>query len=75
MASMSRLSGFLDNEIGDARANVQSPHLQLFVNLVTIGSLFTHQILTKLGNQILRYGGGGGGGVQVRMCRDAPFHP
>ena len=32
-----------------------------FVNLVTIGSLFTHQILTKLVNQILKYGGGGGG--------------
>ena len=29
VASMSRLSGFLDNEIGDARANVQSPHLRL----------------------------------------------
>ena len=29
VVSMSRLSGFRDNETGDARANVQSPHLQL----------------------------------------------
>ena len=29
VASMSRLSGFRDNETGDARANVQSPHLRL----------------------------------------------
>ena len=27
--SMSGLSGFRDNETGDARANVQSPHLRL----------------------------------------------
>ena len=54
---MSRLSGFRDNETGDARANVQSP---TFVNLVPIGSLTTHQILAKLFNRILRYGDGGG---------------
>ena len=29
VASMSGLSGFRDNETGDARANVQSPHLRL----------------------------------------------
>ena len=35
-----------------------------FVNLVTIGSLTTHQILAKLINRILRYGGG----LHVRTC-------
>ena len=30
VTSMSGLSGFRDNETGDARANVQSPHLRLF---------------------------------------------
>ena len=29
VASMSGLSGFRDSETGDARANVQSPHLRL----------------------------------------------
>ena len=29
VASMSRLSSFRDNETGDARANVQTPHLRL----------------------------------------------
>ena len=29
VASISRLSRFRDNETGDARANVQSPHLRL----------------------------------------------
>ena len=29
LASMSGLSGFRDNETGDARANVESPHLRL----------------------------------------------
>ena len=29
VASMSGLSGFRDNETGNARANVQSPHLRL----------------------------------------------
>ena len=57
---MSRLSGYRDNETGDARANVRSPHLQLLENLVTIGSLATHQILAKLVNRILRCGDGGG---------------
>ena len=37
-----------------------------------IGSLITHQILAKLVNRILRYGGGRG--VHVRTCRDAPSH-
>ena len=43
VASMSGLSGFRDNETGDARANVVTPP-QTLVNLVTIGSLATHQI-------------------------------
>ena len=76
MASISRLSGFRDNETGDARANVQASPPPTFVNLVTIGSLTTHQIiLAKLFNRILRYGDGGGGGLHVRTCRDAPPHP
>ena len=29
VASISRLSSFRENETGDARANVQSPHLRL----------------------------------------------
>ena len=45
-----------------------------FVNLVIIGSLVTHQILAKLVNRILRYGGGGGV-LHVRTCRDALPHP
>ena len=43
------------------------------VNLVTIGSLPTHQIWAKSVNRILRYGDEGG--VHVRTCRDAPSHP
>ena len=76
---MSRLSGFRDNETGDARANVQSPPPPTFVNLVTIGSLITHQILAKLVNLILRYGGVGGGGsarAHVQKCARAEMpHP
>ena len=79
VASMSRLSGFRVNETGDARANVQLSPPPTFVNLVTIGSLITHQILAKLVNRILRYGGGGGGGsarahVQKRARAEMP-HP
>ena len=44
-----------------------------FVNPVTIASLATHQILAKLVNRILRYGGGRG--VHVRTCRDAERRP
>ena len=44
-----------------------------FVNLVTIGSLFTYQILTKLVNQILRYGGGGGASAHVQRCPIPPM--
>ena len=32
VTSMSGLSGFQDNETGDARANVQSPHLRPFTS-------------------------------------------
>ena len=70
VASMPGLSGFRNNETGDARANVVTPPLTL-VNLVTIGSLATHQIWAKLVNRILRYGDGGGGCT----CRDVPPHP
>ena len=72
VASISRLSGFRDNETGDARANVQSLPPPTLVNLVTIGFLTTHQILAKLFNRILRYRDGG---LHVRTCRDAPPHP
>ena len=58
MASMPGLSGFRDNETGHARANVVTPPPTL-VNLVTIGSLATHQILAQLATGILRYGDGG----------------
>ena len=69
---MSRLSGFRDNETGEARANVHCAVTppQTFVNLVAIGSIATRQILAKLVNRILRYGDGG---KHVRTCTDA--HP
>ena len=66
---MPGLSGFRDNETGHARANVVTPPPTL-VNLVTIGSLATHQILAQLATRILR-----DIGVYVRTCRDAPTHP
>ena len=47
VASMPGLSGFRDNETGHARANVVTPPPTL-VNLVTIGSLATRQILAQL---------------------------
>ena len=55
------------NETGHARANVVTPPPTL-VNLVTIGSLATHQILAQLATRILRYGDG----VHVRTCNDVP---
>ena len=75
MAPISRLSGFRDNETGDARANVHCAVTlpPTFVNLASIGSLATHQILAQLVNRILRYGDGGR--VHVRTCRDAPPQP
>ena len=79
VTSMSGLSGFQDNETGDARANVQSPHLRPFTsrnywvsshtsNFSTVGQ---SQILAQLVNRFLRYGDW----VHVRTCRDAPPHP
>ena len=53
VASVAGLSGFRDNETGHARANVVTLPPTL-VNLVTIGSLATHQILTQLATRILR---------------------
>ena len=69
---MPGLSGFRDNETGHARANVVTPPPTL-VNLLTIGSLATHQILAQLGTRILR--SYSEMGVYVRTCRDAPSHP
>ena len=66
VASMPGLSGFRDNETGHACANVVTPPSTL-VNLVTIGSLATHQILTQLGTRILRYGDGGAR-AHVQRC-------
>ena len=57
VASMPGLRGFRDNETGHARANVVTPPPTL-VNLVTIESLSTHQILAQLATRILRYGDG-----------------
>ena len=58
VASMPGLSGFRDNETGHARANVVTPPPTL-VNLVTIGSLATHQIFSTIGHsdpEIRRWG-------------------
>ena len=70
VASMPGPSGFRDNGTGHARANVVTPPPTL-VNLVTIGSLTTHQILAQLGTRILRYGDGGAR-AHVQRC---PPHP
>ena len=67
---MPGLSGFRENETGDARANVVTPPPTL-VNLVTIGSLATHQVLAQLATRIPIYRDG----VHVRTCRYAPPHP
>ena len=71
VASMPGLSGFRDNETGHARANVVTPPHTL-VNLVTIGSLVTHQILAQLGTRILRYGDGGAR-AHVQRCPTPPM--
>ena len=55
---MPGLSGFRDNVTGHARANVVTPPPTL-ANLVTIGSLASHQILAQLATRILIYGDGG----------------
>ena len=68
---MSELSGFRDNETGHARANVVTPPPTL-VNLVTIGSLATHQILAKLATRILIYGDGGAR-AHVQRCPTPPM--
>ena len=68
---MPGLSGFRDNETGRARANVVTPPPTL-VNLVTIGSLATHQILAQLATRILRYGDGGAR-AHVQRCPTPPM--
>ena len=68
---MPGLSSFRDNETGHARANgVTLP--PTFVNLVTIWSLATHQILAQLATRILRYGDGGAR-VHVQRCTTPPM--
>ena len=67
VASMPGLSGFRDNKTGHARANVVTLPPTL-VNLVTIGSLITHQILAQLATRILRYGDGGARAHVQRTC-------
>ena len=64
---MPGLSGFRDNETGHARANVVTPPPTL-VNLVTFGSLATHQILAQLATRILRYGEEGAR-AHVQRCK------
>ena len=54
VTSMSGLSGFRDNETGDAVRMCSHPTSD-FLYLVAIGSLATHQILAQLVNRILRY--------------------
>ena len=71
MASVPGLSGFRDNETGHARANVVTPPPTL-VNLVTFGSLATHQILAQLATRILRYGDGGAR-AHVQRCPTPPM--
>ena len=68
---MPGLSGFRDNETGHARANVVTPPPTL-INLVTIGSLATHQILAQLATRILRYGDGGAR-AHVQRCPTPPM--
>ena len=46
VTSMSGLSGFRDNETGDARANVQSPHLRLFISRSYLVSSHTSNFST-----------------------------
>ena len=73
---MSRLSGFRDNENWRRTCECAVTPPPTFVNLVTIGALFTHQILTKLVNQILIYGGvwgGGGASAHVQRCPIPPM--
>ena len=71
VSSMPVLNGFRDNETGHARANVVTPPPTL-VNLVTIGSLATHQILAPLATRILRYGDGGAC-AHVQRCPTPPM--
>ena len=68
---MPGLSGFRDNETGHARANVVTPPPTL-VNLVTIGSLATHQILAQLATRILKYGDGDAR-AHVQRCPTPPM--
>ena len=70
-AFMLGLSGFRDNETGHAHANVVIPPPTL-VNLVTIGSLATHQILAQLATRILRYGDGDAY-AHVQRCSTPPM--
>ena len=71
VASMPGLSSFRDNETGHARANVVNPPPTL-VNLVTIGSLATQQILAQLATWILRYGDVGAR-AHVQRCSTPPM--
>ena len=70
VTSMSGLSDFRDNESEDARANVQSPHLRLFISRNYWVSSHTSNFSTLV-YRILRYGDW----VHVRTCRDVPPHP
>ena len=70
---MSGLSGFRDNETGHARAKVVTPPPPpTLVNLVTIESLATHQMLAQLASRILRYGDGGAR-AHVQRCPTPPI--
>ena len=71
VASVPGLSGFRVNETGHARANVVAPPPTL-VNLVTIWSLATHQILAQLATRILKYGDGGAR-AHLQRCPTPPM--
>ena len=56
----------------DTHVRMWSPPPQTLVNLVTFGSLATHQILAQLATRILRYGDEGAR-AQVQRCPTPPM--
>ena len=71
VASMSGLSGFRNNETRRTCECAVTPP-PTHVNLVTIGSLATHQILAQLATRIPRYRDGGAR-AHVQRCPTRPM--